>query len=108
MHSQKAWEERIADDRLPGWMRVTAAAFAMHRRNGHANFGQGDLRLMTGSVDRGTGEIKPNVNVSRDIKTAAKFGMLHSSSRTTCLVVKDHEVWGGSHGTPHAPCLVHK
>jgi hypothetical protein len=108
MHSQKTWEERIGDHRLPGWFRVASAAYGMHRKNGHANFSQGSLRLITGTLNTSSGEIVPNANVSRDIKTAVRYGLIHSSSRTTCLVVNSHEVWGGAYGTAHAPCLVHK
>lgn len=107
MHSQPVWEERAANSDLPDWLRLVSLAYGKHRRNGHANFQPGDLRLALARVDTETGVLTPCVNVSRAVNLAVRHRWLARGSRTTCLVVPGHAVWGGSAGSEHAPCRVH-
>lgn len=106
MHRQRVWETRAADPDLPDWLRVASLAYGKHRANGHAPFAAGALREALGTVDRQTGEIKPNANVSRAINTAVRYGFLSSRSKARCLVIPEHAVSGGL-GNIHEKCREH-
>ena len=105
-HRQHVWEERAGDPALPDWVRVAALAYGKHSANGHANFGPGQVALVLGVVDRATGELRPNQNVSRAIGTAIRYGWLAQGSKARCLVVPPHAVEGGL-GNASAPCPFH-
>lgn len=105
-HYQAEWEIRSGDPRLPKWFRVTSLAYGMHRANGHAQFARGQIGLVLASVDQATGEIVPDPNVGRSIRTAVEFGFLSPLSNSRCLVVPAHAI-EGPHGNPHAVCPMH-
>jgi hypothetical protein len=105
-HFQHAWEERSGDPTLPDWLRVASLAYGKHAANGHANFSPGALALVLGKIDRTTGEITPNENVSRAISTAVDHGWLAKGSKARCLVVPPGAVGGGL-GREYADCSVH-
>lgn len=102
MHRQKVWLERAADPRLDLWTRVAALAFGRHRRNGHANFGAGEMGNLLGPPGR---PLKP-ASVSRAIREAKEYGWIAGESNARCLVVPPHAVEGGL-GHPNDPCRVH-
>jgi hypothetical protein len=106
IHYQKPWTERASNPDLPDWLRVCAAAYGRHRANGHATLRAGELARVVGTVDRRTGELRPNQNISRAIRTAVEYGFLAEGSRARCLVVPSHAVAGGL-GSPHDPCREH-
>jgi hypothetical protein len=108
-HYQRIWEDRSGDPKLPPWLRVSALAYGMHRANGHAMFGVGDVRLVLSRVDEETGEIlmPSTANVSHAIRKAVDFGFLEKGSGTRCLVVPGHAIEGGL-GDPNEPCPQHR
>lgn len=105
-HYQHVWLERALDDSLPDWLRVAALAYGKHSANGHANLGPGELARTLASVNRETGEIRPNQNVNRAIANAVRHGWLVGGSKSRCLVVPSHAVTGGL-GNAYKACLVH-
>lgn len=96
-HFQSIWHERSADPRLPYWLRVSALAYGSHRANGHASFKPGQIGLVLGSVDTGTGEVRrlDKGSVQRAIRTAIDYGWLAERSGARCLVVPGHAIAGG-------------
>lgn len=103
-HSQIEWKVRARDRRHPMWLRVAAVAYGNHRKNGHAPFPAGHLAEIVDVLDTKTGELKPNQNVSRAIKTAIEYGWLDRDSHAQCLIVPSGAVWGGRIGHELAPC----
>jgi hypothetical protein len=69
--------------------------YGKHGANGHANFGPGDVALVLGSIERTTGELRPNQNVGRAISTAVRYGWLAKGSKARCLIVPPHAVESG-------------
>lgn len=97
-HYQSAWEERGHDVRLPKWLRLVCFAYGRHRRNGHANFLQGELEELLAA--------SPS-SVSQLILKAVDYGFLDSSSKARCLVVMPHQIGGGGYGSEFTPCTHH-
>ena len=95
MHYQAGWRERADDTSLPLWLRVAALAYGRHGRNGHANFGPGEIAAILGT--NGT-------RVSDAIKLAIQHKFLHESSKARCL--RPLNVAGGP-GSPYEVCRVH-
>lgn len=97
MHFQLVWQERAGDRRLVLWLRVAALAYGMHRANGHACFGPGQIALSLTTVDPDTGEVyqPTRQQIYRAIGTAVDYGWLASTSSARCLVVPPHAVYGG-------------
>lgn len=106
MHRQSVWAERAGDPQFPDWLRVAAIAYGKHRANGHANFSRGALRVVLSTVNRETGEIHDNENVSRAIATAVRYGFLAKGSNARCLVVPQHAVEGGLENA-FSTCVIH-
>lgn len=110
MHFQHVWEERAADRRYPLWLRVAFLAYGKHRRNGHANFRQGQLARTLGHPDIETGEIV-SVDGSvlrRAIRAAVAGGWLAEGSGSRCLVVPAHAISGGGNGHEGEDCPIHE
>lgn len=104
-HYQDVWEERAGDPQLPKWVRVAALAYGMHKANGHASFPPGYIALVLGKPIGG-GEVVPEPNVGRAIRTAIKYGWLAEGSTSRCLVVPQHAI-SGPNGNPLAVCPIH-
>lgn len=98
LHQQPVWLERSEDPRLDLWLRVAALAFGRHRRNGHANFGAGEMADLLGAAPAA---------VSRAIREAKARGWIDGESHARCLVVPPHAVRGGL-GHPNDPCRIHR
>ncbi len=105
-HYQNVWEERSGSQSIPKWLRVASLCYGMHKANGHAAFAPGEVAAVLGTVDTTTGEILPDLNADRAVKTAIKHGFLARGSTVRCLMVSGHAV-GGPHGNEWAPCPVH-
>lgn len=97
MHYQLVWQDRAADPRLALWLRVVSLANGMHRANGHASFGPGQVALHLDTVDADTGVVNhpTRQQIHRAIGTALEYGWLARSSSTRCLVVPPHAISGG-------------
>lgn len=102
MHRQAVWRERAADPALPTWIRLAALALGCHRRNGHANFRQGEIAEILGTP----GNPLSASSVSNAIRLAKKAGWIAQESGARCLVVPPHAVQGGL-GHPGDRCAVH-
>jgi hypothetical protein len=106
MHRQSVWKERAANRAanpvLPQWIRLAALAFGCHRRNGHANFVQGEIAEILGTPGK---PLSPS-SVSNAIKLAKKAGWIAQESNSRCLVMPPHAVEGGL-GHPNDRCAVH-
>lgn len=107
MHDQILWRERADDVRLPLWLRVSALAYGRHRGNGHATFEPGSIKRVLAVSDKATGELRPNPNIDRAIRTAVEYGWLGPKSCTRCLVVPINHVRGGAWGKAGEPCSYH-
>lgn len=107
-HYQHVWMERASDARLPMYLRVAAAAYGRHRKNGHAPFDRNELALIVG-LDRRTGVAKQvdRNNLQREIRKAITLGFLAPTSRIRCLIVPAHAVEGGFYGYDAEPCDRH-
>ena len=75
-HFQSAWENRVADDRLPLWLRVASLAYARHEANGHTNFQAGELSWILGksSADGGDFKRRDRHTIRDAIATAVRYG----------------------------------
>jgi hypothetical protein len=106
IHHQAVWKERAAsraaNPSLDNWIRVAALAFGCHRRNGHANFGPGEIAEILGTP----GKPLSAPAVSNAIKLAKSAGWIAKESNARCLVVPPHAVGGGL-GHPDDRCAVH-
>ena len=106
MHYQAVWRERGAgrapNPTMPVWIRVGALAFGCHRRNGHANFGPGEIAEILGTP----GNPLSASSVSNAIKLAKNAGWIANESNSRCLVVPPHAVQGGL-GHPNERCAIH-
>lgn len=109
-HRQSFWQEKSGRPSLPLWLRITALAYGVHRRNGHAPFKTGEIALATSVVDQETGEIRtPNRNrISEAIRQAVEIGFLHRDSHARCLVVPPWGIEGGMLGSPAEACKHHR
>lgn len=109
-HRQSFWQEKSGRPSLPLWLRITALAYGVHRRNGHAPFKPGEIALATSVVDSETGEIKtPSRNrISEAIRQAVEIGFLHRDSNARCLVVPPWGIEGGMLGSPSEKCKHHR
>jgi hypothetical protein len=109
MHKQAFWASHAGNANLALWMRVYAAAYGLHRRNGHAPFKPGDLIIATSIVDKETGEVKaPRTDeISRAIRAAIENGFLSPLSNSRCLVVPTWAISGGVLGRPSQVCKLH-
>ena len=105
-HYQHVWRERAQDPRLPDWLRVAALAYGKHSANGHANLAPGELARTVSTINRRTGEVRPNQNINRAIATALRYGWLAEGSKSRCLVVPSHAVTGGL-GNAYTACAIH-
>lgn len=108
-HYQQVWLERASDPRLPMYIRVAAAAYGRHRRNGHAPFDENELATLVGT-DSTTGLIKAvdRNNLQRAIRRAVELDLLGQGSRIRCLIVPAHAVEGGYFGHIGEPCARHR
>lgn len=100
------WQEHAANHEMPQWFRVLALAYGCHRANGHAPFPPGALALALGRPDRLTGELIPEPNPGRVVRTAVRYGFIAEGSTVRCLIVKAHHI-EGPNGDPRAECPVH-
>jgi hypothetical protein len=98
-HFQSVWAERARDAGYPSWQRVAFLAFGRHGANGHAPFAHGEIARTIPSVNKSTGEVRTNDNISRAIGLAVKRGWLAQGSGTRCLIVPPHAVQGGRAST---------
>lgn len=108
LHYQGVWRERSSDPALANWIRVAALAFGRHSKNGHANFGSGELATLLGKPGP-NGEVKPisDSAVSNAIRYAKKKGWIAEESMARCLVVPRHAVVGGLGGSESTKCRFH-
>lgn len=104
-HRQSFWQFHAGNTSLPLWLRIAALAYGVHRRNGHAPFGPGDLRLALSFVDTATGEImQPSTQrLSNEIDVAVRYGFLSHVSCASCLVVPA-SISGGMTGKTNEAC----
>lgn len=88
-HRQAVWRERAFDTSTPYplWQRVGMLAFGSHRRNGRAEFAEGELAELLG--------VKNQRHLANAIKQARDSGWLASESNPLCLIVPSHAVEGG-------------
>lgn len=107
MHYQSVWEDRSANPSLPLWVRISALAFGCHRRNGHANFKEGELSVLLGKPGDDGWVYVPPPSISRAIAAAKDAGWIAEESNSRCLVVPGHAVQGGAYGHPNERCAVH-
>lgn len=109
-HRQSFWQEKAGRPSLPLWLRVTALAYGVHRRNGHAPFKAGEVALSTSIVDADTGQIRTpsSSRISEAIRQAIELGFLSSESHARCLVVPPWGVEGGMLGKPGERCRQHR
>ena len=109
MHRQHFWQKQAGNPSLTLWHRVYALAYGVHRRNGHAPYGHGELVEALTLVDTSTGEyVKPRPdNVTRAIRTAVEYGFLASGSNIRCLVVPSYAISGGVIGREDEGCTHH-
>lgn len=108
LHRQGVWTERSRNTALPGWLRVAALAYGRHKRNGHAQFAEGELANLLAKPNR-DGMIKaPSAqNVSNMIAAAKLHGFIAAESNARCLVVPRHAVEGGMGGAEWTRCIIH-
>ena len=83
---------------LPAHIRVRAAAVAHADRVGHARFGPGGLGHVIGASS--------SAAVSKAIRRAIDLGLVHSSSRASCVVL-DHRDWQSGLAKGEVRCVVH-
>lgn len=105
-HQQLFWQMQSGNPTLPLWLRATAYAYGLHRRNGHAPLGTGQLVLVLATVDRATGVIHQprSDSVSDAIGDAVRYGFLSAESCARCLVVPEYAVSGGLVGRTDETC----
>lgn len=103
---QGEWQLRSANPNLPQWLRVVSLAYGSHRANGHAPFPTRAVADALGTVDPNTGELFPDVNVSKWIKAAVDNGFIARGSTARCLVVPGH-TFNSAPGHPGEPCPWH-
>lgn len=103
MPTAEFWNERAKDPSSHLYQRVAFAAFARHRRNGHARLQRGELRkaLAINGVE------PPAKRVSEAIRDAVEHGWLQESSCAACLVVPPSVGGGPMGGDPLDPCSYH-
>ena len=109
-HRQSFWQEKSGRPGLPLWLRITALAYGVQRRNGHAPFKPGEIALATSVVDSDSGEIKTpsRSRISEAIRQAIDLGFLHRDSHARCLVVPPWGIEGGMLGSPSEKCKHHR
>ncbi len=105
-HFQDVWEERAANPDLPQWLRVFSLACGLHKANGHAPLPPRALAIALARPDPLTGEMIPDPNPGRAVRTAVRSGWLSPLSTVRCLVVPHYAVAGGM-GNSNAVCPVH-
>jgi hypothetical protein len=107
-HYQIEWENRMANTKLPLWLRIVCLAYGRHEANGHANFGRGQLLWILGTPATGDQPFKrvPREHVRQAIKAAVSYGWLAEGSCSECLIVPSHAIDGPS-GNANKTCPVH-
>ena len=107
-HYQGVWTERGKDPALPSWLRVAALAFGRHKKNGHAQFAEGELAKLLAAPDRdGVVKIPSAQSVCNHVAKAKMLGFIAEGSNVRCLVVPPHAVIGGMGGSEWTACVIH-
>lgn len=109
-HRQSFWESKTNQAGLPLWLRITALAYGVHRRNGHAPFKPGDIILATTVCDEDSGAVyaPTSSRISEAIRQAVSAGFLAVESNARCLVVPPWGIEGGVLGSVNEKCAHHR
>jgi hypothetical protein len=85
-HYQVFFREQALDTDRPLWDRLAFLAWGSARRNGHANFGPGELAHFF--------NVRPD-KISNALKIAKDKGLIGPGSKPRCLVVPERIAEGG-------------